>query len=110
VVTVYSALDEGLERNYPDLATIRAKALAGLLSDENYTILFDMHKKRTHKAKEPATTRRRKGSLEDRYLELFQFKRAVVEEEDWSLEQPSPSKIVPSVTTYGAYDEPVLGG
>lgn len=49
-------------------------------------------------------------SLEDQYGELFRYNPAtIIEGEGDSLEQPSPLKIVPSLTTYGAYEEPIVG-
>lgn len=52
-------------------------------------------------------------SIEEQYHELFQshssIRLAPLNDES-SLEQPSPLKVVPSVTTYdGAYEEPIIG-
>jgi hypothetical protein len=50
--------------------------------------------------------------LEDQYRRLFQPRISPlwVDEEDsnFSLEQPSPYKVVPSVTTYGVSEAPIL--
>lgn len=50
-------------------------------------------------------------SLEEQYSELFRYNPShiISEAEGDSLEQPSPLKIVPSLTTYGAYEEPIVG-
>lgn len=48
-------------------------------------------------------------SLEKQYAELFRGLNFVALPEEGSLEQPSPLMIVPSLTTYGAYEEPVVG-
>ncbi|MGH9878629.1 MAG: hypothetical protein ACRD5H_13410 [Nitrososphaerales archaeon] len=50
-------------------------------------------------------------SLEEQYKELFQFIEVLQEgyNDESSLEQPSPLQIVPSLTTYGAYEAPVTG-
>lgn len=49
-------------------------------------------------------------SLEEQYGELFRYNPSLVSQDNGdSLEQPSPLKIVPSLTTYGAYEEPIIG-
>jgi hypothetical protein len=52
-------------------------------------------------------------SIEEQYRELFDYQSSVFHaplSDDSSLEQPSPLKVVPSLTTYnGAYEEPILG-
>lgn len=48
-------------------------------------------------------------AIEERYQELFQYRGFIPEVGEDSLEQPSPLKIVPSLTTYGAYEEPIIG-
>lgn len=48
--------------------------------------------------------------LQEQYQELFRALPGLMKADSESLEQPSPLKVVPSVTTYGAYEEPILGG
>jgi len=48
-----------------------------------------------------------KSDLEKQYERLFKITNKAIEEENYSLEQPPAYKIVQSVTTYGAYEEPV---
>ena len=51
-------------------------------------------------------------SLEDSYRMLFRDQVSPLwienEDSDYSLEQPSPFKIVPSVTTYGISEAPII--
>jgi len=47
-----------------------------------------------------------KTELEKQYEELFTPRLPLLTLEDDSLEQPSPLKIVQSITTGGAYEEP----
>jgi hypothetical protein len=55
-------------------------------------------------------TKRNVLSIEDQYSELFRYNPSTTAEIDGdSLEQPSPLKVVPSLTTYGAYEEPIVG-
>jgi hypothetical protein len=53
------------------------------------------------------------ASIEEQYGELFQYQSALFQaplNDESSLEQPSPLRVVPSLTTYnGAYEEPILG-
>ena len=53
------------------------------------------------------------SSLETQYVEMFQYVAPSYTspgtEDHSSLEQPSPLKFVPSVVTYGAYEEPLIG-
>jgi hypothetical protein len=52
----------------------------------------------------------REGSLAESYHLLFREHVSplwVVEDSDYSLEQPAPVKFVPSVTTYGISEEPI---
>lgn len=50
-------------------------------------------------------------SLEEQYNQWFRYNNVLPDREldEGSLEQPSPLKIVPSLTTYGAYEPPVAG-
>ena len=50
---------------------------------------------------------REKEKLETQYEELFRTPVTTVAGPRESLAQPSPLKIVDSVTTYGAYEEPI---
>lgn len=50
-------------------------------------------------------------NLEEQYKLLLKKDKHYYEkkqDDDQSLEQPSPLKNIPSVTTYGAYEEPIL--
>jgi len=47
--------------------------------------------------------------LEDQYRDIVRVSPAVLRSDNESLEQPSPLKVVRSITTYGAYEEPILG-
>ena len=58
------------------------------------------------------TKRSKKAKLETQYQELFRVQEGSrpapgEPEHDQSFEQPSPLKIVQSVTTYGAHEEPI---
>lgn len=55
----------------------------------------------------PRTKEKEARKLEEQYSELFKFQQVMAQPEEGSLEQPSPLMIVPSLTTYGAYDEPI---
>ena len=52
-----------------------------------------------------------KSKLETQYEELFRQLQTtwVVPHENSSLAQPTPLKVLPSVVTYGAYEEPIFG-
>ena len=50
---------------------------------------------------------RGKEELETQYEKLFRTPTTTVAGPRQSLAQPSPLKIVDSVTTYGAYEEPI---
>ncbi len=57
-----------------------------------------------------ATEKKTKRSqLEIEYEELFKIKRPIelLPSQDASLEQPSQLKIIQSVVTYGAYEDPI---
>jgi hypothetical protein len=59
----------------------------------------------------PMNKPNKQKSLEDKYEELFKYMNVLPEgsQDESSLEQPSPLQVVPSLTTYGAYEEPVIG-
>ena len=71
-----------------------------------------------HKRGRTAGMKKRKSSqklpaLEHQYSEFFQYVvpsySVLISGDESSLEQPSPLKVVPSVVTYGAYEEPLIG-
>lgn len=69
-------------------------------------------KARSNQNRTGATTRKskRKVSLQRCYTQYFFPARLAVDENDnVSLEQPSPFKTVPSVVTYGVGESPMLG-
>ena len=58
-----------------------------------------------------STKKTKEMSLEEQYKQLFTYNNSLqyIDIEESSLEQPSPLVIVPSLTTYGAYEEPITG-
>ena len=58
-------------------------------------------------------SKRQAVSIEEQYHELFQSHSSLYLSplnDESTLEQPSPLKVVPSITTYdGAYKEPIVG-
>ena len=51
-------------------------------------------------------------NIEKQYTKMFGVENLFhgqIQYDDQSLEQPSPLKIVPSVTTYGASEDPIVG-
>lgn len=64
-------------------------------------------------AKRPPLNKRarREKTLEESYRMLFQQQISPLwaeEDSDYSLEQPAPVKFVPSVTTYGISEAPIV--
>lgn len=57
----------------------------------------------------PRQSEKKTQSLEEQYQEYFKLNQVLIQSDEGSLEQPSPLMIVPSLTTYGAYEEPVVG-
>lgn len=55
------------------------------------------------KRKKPVTTKK----LEDEYIEILEVEVDRLPIESMNLRQPSVYKIVRTVTTYGAYEEPL---
>ncbi len=59
----------------------------------------------------PAKSIRQEEFLEESYRQLFREHVSplwVDEDSDYSLEQPAPVKFVPSVTTYGISEAPIV--
>lgn len=59
----------------------------------------------------PAKPARQEKLLEESYWRLFREQVSplwVDEDSDYSLEQPAPVKFVPSVTTYGVSEAPIV--
>jgi len=52
------------------------------------------------------TPKKQKSPLETQYLDIIKIPRPFVPQED-TLQQPHVNKFVDSVTTYGAYEEPI---
>ena len=50
---------------------------------------------------------KKKNDLEYVYEQLFQTETKPTEPQRESLAQPTPLKVVETVTTYGAYEEPI---
>jgi len=56
--------------------------------------------------KNKITSKKKKSPLEDQYLDIIKIPRYFVAQEE-TLQQPHINKFVDSVTTYGAYEEPI---
>ena len=59
----------------------------------------------------PKTFTEEEKPLEESYRQLFREQVSPLwtqEDSDFSLEQPAPVKFVPSVTTYGVSEEPIV--
>ena len=56
---------------------------------------------------EPKPDPKKKNDLEHVYEQLFQTETKPPEPQRESLAQPTPLKVVETVTTYGAYEEPI---
>lgn len=65
-------------------------------------------RRRTHRRVKPKKARVTR--LERQYTEFFVPPTQMVLHMGESLEQPSALEVVPTVTTYGAYEEALLGG
>ena len=63
------------------------------------------------KARTTANTLGRKSNLEVQYAEIVKQLQTTFGPlpDNASLSQPSPYKIFPTVVTYGAYEEPIIG-
>lgn len=63
--------------------------------------------KRRPVRKSRKTAKKRDVAIEVLYENFFRANPAISEQDEHSLEQPSPLKFVESITTYGVYETPV---
>ncbi len=56
--------------------------------------------------KNKLNSKKKKSSLEAQYVDIIKIPRSFVAQEE-TLRQPHINKFVDSVTTYGAYEEPI---
>ena len=77
----------------------------------NLTLRMRCSHKKLMKRPLPGKKIQRAKPIEETYRQIFREQVSplwVEEDSDFSLEQPAPVKVVPSVTTYGVSEEPIV--